>query len=109
MKFYVILIISIISGFGIFTVNSTSAESDILSNIEFMQTGILYTSENEFQISDDITVREFFNGNIIRVSGQTIEGFSYVTYTKIVKNDDVNTRGMIFINGQFVNLQFEEK
>ena len=74
-----------------------------------MQTGTLYTSENEFQISNDITIREFFDGNIIRISGQTIEGFSYVTYTKILENDSANTRGMIFINGQFVNLQFDEK
>ena len=109
MKFYIILIISIISGFGIFTTNAVYAEVDTLSNIEFMQTGLLYTSENEFQISDNITIREFFNGNIIRVSGQTIEGFSYVTYSKILENDEVNTRGMIFINGQFVNLQFEKK
>ena len=109
MKFYILLIISIISGFGVFTTNVVSAEVDTLSNIEFMQTGLLYTSENEFQISDEITIREFFNENIIRVSGQTIEGFSYVTYSKILKNDEINTRGMIFINGQFVNLKFEEK
>ena len=109
MKFYIVLIISIISGFGSFTLDLASAEIDTLSNIEFMQTGTLYTSESQFQISDYITIREFFNGNIIRVSGQTIEGFSYITYTKVLENDEVNTRGMIFINGEFVNLQFEEK
>ncbi|MDH3697003.1 MAG: hypothetical protein OES19_10160, partial [Nitrosopumilus sp.] len=84
-----------------------SAEVD-LNDIEFLETGILDTSKNQFHISNEITIREFFNGNIIRVSGQTIEGFPYITYSKILDNK-INTHGMIFINGQFVNLSFEEK
>ena len=87
--------------------NFASAEVD-LNDIEFLETGILDTSKNQFHISNEITIREFFNGNIIRVSGQTIEGFPYITYSKILDNK-INTHGMIFINGQFVNLSFEEK
>ncbi|MDH3737429.1 MAG: hypothetical protein OEQ94_10490 [Nitrosopumilus sp.] len=106
MNFYIILVIIIISSFGT-TANFVSAEVD-LNDIEFLETGILDTSKNQFHISNEITIREFFNGNIIRVSGQTIEGFPYITYSKILDNK-INTHGMIFINGQFVNLSFEEK
>jgi len=87
--------------------NFVSAEVN-LNDIEFLETGILDTSKNQFHISNEITIREFFKGNIIRVSGQTIEGFPYITYSKILENK-INTHGIIFFNGQFVNLSFEEK
>ncbi len=108
MNFYIILAIFVISTFGMFTINSTSAQVDPFIDIEFLQTGELNTSENQFHISNEITIREFFNGNIIRVSGQVIEGFPYITYSKILE-DEINTHGMIFIGGEFVNLDFEEK
>ncbi len=73
-----------------------------------MQTGELETNVNQFQISNELTIREFFNGNIIRVSGQTAEGFPYITYSK-VSNDKINTHGIIFIGGKFVDLNFDEK
>ena len=93
---------------GIFTVNFAFAQIDPLIDIEFLQTGVLNTSENQFHISNEITIREFFNGNIIRVSGQVIEVFPYITYSKILE-DKMNTHGMIFISGKFVDLNFEEK
>jgi len=93
---------------GIFTVNFAFAQIDPLIAIEFLQTGVLNTSENQFHISNEITIREFFNGNIIRVSGQVIEGFPYITYSKILE-DKIDTHGMIFISGKFVDLNFEEK
>jgi hypothetical protein len=99
--------IIITSSFCIILPNLASAEVDP-DDIEFLETGMLDTSKNQFHISNEITIREFFNGNIIRVSGQTIEGFPYITYSKIVDNK-INTHGMIFISGQFVNLSFEEK
>jgi len=108
MNFYTILAIFVISTLGIFTVNLTSAQVDPLIDIVFLQTGELNTSENQFHISNEMSIREFFNGNIFRVSGQTIEGFPYITYSKIL-DDKINTRGMIFINGQFVDLTFVEK
>ena len=92
---------------GIFTVNFAFAQVDPLIDIEFLQTGELNTSENQFHISNEITIREFFNGNIIRVSGQTIEGFPYITYSKI-SEDKIDTHGMVFIAGKFVDLNFEE-
>ncbi len=93
---------------GIFTVNFAFAQVDPFIDIEFLQTGVLNTSENQFHISNEITIREFFNGNIIRVSGQVIEGFPYITYSKILE-DKIDTHGMIFIGGKFVDLNFEEK
>lgn len=108
MNFYTILAIFVISTLVVFTVNLTSAQVDPLVDIVFLQTGELDTSENQFHISNEMSIREFFNGNIFRVSGQTIEGFPYITYSKIL-DDKINTRGMIFINGQFVDLTFVEK
>lgn len=108
MNFYIILTIFAILTFGMFTINSISAQVDPLIDIEFLQTGELKTSENQFHISNEITIREFFNGDIIRVSGQVIEGFLYITYSKILE-DEINTHGMIFIESEFVDLDFEEK
>jgi len=108
MNVYTILAIFVISTLGVFTINPSSAEVDPLVDIAFLQTGELNTSENQFHISNEITIREFFNGNIIRVSGQTIEGFPYIIYSKIL-DDKIDTHGMIFIGGEFVDLNFEEK
>jgi hypothetical protein len=73
-----------------------------------LQSGLIYSDTNQFNISNDISIREFFNGNIIRVSGQTIEGFPYITYSKI-SEEKIDTHGIIFINNQFVKLSFDEK
>jgi len=108
MNFYTILAIFVISTLVVFTVNLTSAQVDPLTEIIFLQTGELNTVENQFHISSEMSIREFFNGNIIRVSGQTIEGFPYITYSKI-SDDKIDTHGMIFIAGEFVDLNFEEK
>ncbi len=108
MNFYIILAIFVISTLGIFTINLTSAQVDPLIDIEFLQTGKLNTVENQFHISNEIIIREFFNGNIIRVSGQVIEGFPYITYSKIL-DDKIDTHGMIFISGKFIDLNFKEK
>lgn len=93
---------------GTLSINSVSAQIDPLSEIIFFQIGELYTNNNQFQISDEFTVREFFDGNIIRISGQTIEGFPYITYSKI-SDENIDTHGSIFINNQFQKLSFSEK
>jgi len=108
MNFYTILTIFAISGLGTFAINDVLAQVDPLIDIEFLQTGEINTSENQFHISNEITIREFFNGNIIRVSGQTIEGFPYITYSKI-SDEKIDTHGIIFIGGKFVDLSFDEK
>jgi len=108
MNIYMIIVIFSILILGVFTVNLVSAQVDPLVDIVFLQTGELNTSDNQFHISSEISIREFFNGNIVRVSGQTIEGFPYITYSKI-SDDKIDTRGMIFIGGEFVDLIFVEK
>ncbi len=81
---------------------------DILSDISFLQTGEISTVESQFQISSDVETREFFGGNIVRISGLTIEGFPYITYSKII-DEKIDTKGIIFINGKFESLSFIEK
>jgi len=108
MNFHIIIVIFSILILGVFTVNLASAQVDPFIDIEFLQTGELNTFENQFHISNEITIREFFNGNIIRVSGQVIEGFPYITYSKIL-DDKIDTHGMIFISGEFIDLNFKEK
>jgi len=108
MNFYTTFALFLIFTLGVFTINSASAEVDPLIDIDFLQTGELNTSENQFHISNEITIREFFNGNIIRISGQVIERFPYITYSKILE-DKIDTHGMIFISGKFVDLNFDEK
>ena len=92
---------------SIVTIGFAYAQVDV-NDIEFLQTGTINTTENEFSISNDIAVREFFNGNIIRVSGQTIEGFPYITYSEMV-NEKIETRGIIYVGGEFLKLSFVEK
>jgi len=108
MNFFAIFGIVVIFCIGSISINSVSAQIDPLSEILFFQTGELKTVENQFQISNDFAIREFFNGDIIRISGQTLEGFPYITYSKILE-DSVDTHGIIFINNQFVKLSFVEE
>ncbi|WP_297472216.1 hypothetical protein [Nitrosopumilus sp.] len=108
MKFFTLFGMLTFLSFSIFGNYLAEAQVDPLSNIVFLQTGQINTDENQFQISNDVTVREFFGGKIIRISGQTIEGFPYITYSK-VSEEKTDSRGIIFINGQFANLSFLEK
>ena len=64
MNFYTILVTFSILTLGVFTINSAFAQVDPLSDIVFLQTGELNIDENQFQISNDIVIREFFDGKI---------------------------------------------
>ena len=107
MNFNTIVVVFILI-IGTVATNYASGQVDPLTEINFLQSGLIYSDENQFNISNDIAIREFFNGNIIRISGQTIEGFPYITYSK-VSDENIDTHGIIFINNQFVKLSFEEK
>lgn len=108
MNFFTVFAILFILILGGYSVNSAHAEIDHLVDIEFFQTGELNTSENEFHISNELNIREFSNGSIVRVSGQTVEGFPYITYSKI-SIDRIDTEGVIFVNGKFTDLLFNDK
>lgn len=105
-RFFILVMVAIFSC-GVITANQASAEIDPINDISFLQTGIINTPENQFQISNDMNIREFSNGKIVRISGQTIEGFSYITYSEIL-NDRITTNGKIFINSKSIHLLFEE-
>lgn len=53
---------------------AVDAQIDHLNNIKFLQIIELSTQDSQFQ-SRDFTISEFFNGKIIRVSGQTLKSF----------------------------------
>ena len=108
MNLYIILTILVVLTIGYTYDNLANAQVDPLSEIIFFQTGELQTKENQFTISNNFDIREFFNGNIIRVSGQTVEGFPFITYSKIM-NDEIFVKGKIFINGKFLELVFDKK
>ena len=108
MRFYIALLMFVFFIFSLTSVDFVMAQTDPVDDIVFLQTGILDTTENKFQISNDITIRSFFNGNIIRVSGITVEGFPYITYSKI-SDENIDTHGMIFVNNKFMKLSFIEK
>lgn len=108
MNFNIVVVCFFVLIIGGVIISQAYGQVDPLIEIGFLQSGVIYSSENQFHISDDMNIREFFNGNIIRISGQTIEGFPYITYSKI-KNDEIDTFGKIFINHKFVKLSFIEK
>ena len=108
MDFRIILFLSSILILSINGINSINAEIDTLDDIRFLETGLLEIDNNQFQISNKITTREFSNGNIFRVSGITTDGFPYITYSKII-DDKIDTHGIIFIGGEFKKLIFNEK
>jgi len=92
---------------GIGSIQYSFAQSEIINDVEFLQTGIIHTLQNQFNISNEMDIRELIDGKIIRISGQTVEGFPYITYSKILDNS-IDTRGNVFINGEFVKLSFEK-
>lgn len=103
--FLPILFIIILGNFGL---DYATAQTDTIVSIDFLQTGVLDTSENQFQISNEINTRELLNGSIIRVSGLTVDGFPYITYSKIL-GDSTDTHGIIFVDGKFIALTFEKE
>lgn len=101
MNFNTSLAMVIILLCGVLVTSSAHAQIDPYTDIKFLQMGTFSTSEKQFHVSNDIIIREFHNGSIIRISGQTTDGFPYFTYSKII-NNEISTHGRIFINGQFI-------
>jgi hypothetical protein len=82
-------------------------EIDLASSSLVLQSGIISTGTNDYIISNDMKIREFSNGKILRVSGTTIDGNSYFVYHRII-DDEITLRGKIFLNGKFVPLEFNK-
>ena len=102
------LILGIIFSSGILILESAIAQIDAINDIEFIHTGKLFTDKNEFIISNEINTREFFDGKLLRITGYTVEGYPYITYSKI-NNQQTITHGKIFINDKFTSLVFDQQ
>src|SRR3972149_101947 len=99
------LALVILLSFGIPLLGSVTAQIEPINDVEFIQTGKLFTDKKEFTISNEINTREFFDGKIIRITGYTVEGYPYITYSKI-NNQQITTHGKIFTDNKFVSLIF---
>ncbi len=73
-----------------------------------LESGIISTKNKDYIISNDFDIRQFFYGKILRISGTTIDGNFYYVYHKII-DDEISSRGKIFLDGKFVPLEFNKK
>ena len=73
-----------------------------------LESGIISTKNNDYIISNDFDIREFFYGKILRISGTTIDGDFYYVYHKII-DDEIFLKGKIFLDGKFVPLEFNKE
>lgn len=66
-----------------------------------LQTGLLPTAAKNYEISQEIEIRYFFDDKIMRISGLTTSGNFFYAYHRIV--DDITTvTGKVFVNDKFV-------
>jgi len=73
-----------------------------------LESGIISTKNKDYIISNDFDIRQFFYGKILRISGTTIDGNFYYVYHRII-DDEISSRGKIFLDGKFVPLEFNKK
>ena len=102
------LALTILLSFGIIILETAGAQLVSINDIEYIQTGKLFTEKKEFTISNEINSREFSNGEIVRITGYTVEGYPYITYSKI-NNQQITTHGKIFIGDKFISLVFDQQ
>ena len=102
------LALVILLSFGIPISETVTAQIVSINDIDYIQTGGIFTDEKEFTISNEINTREFSDGSIIRITGYTVEGYPYITYSKI-NNQQITTHGKIFINDKFIPLIFDQQ
>jgi len=102
------LALVILLSLGIPILETATAQIDPINDIEFIQTGKLFTDKKEFVISNEINIREFFDGKIVRITGYTVDAYPYITYSKI-NNQQIITHGKIFTDNRFVSLIFDQQ
>ena len=102
------LVLVILFSSGILMLETVTAQIDLINDIEFIQTGKLFTDKKEFTISNEVNTREFFDGKIIKITGYTVEGYPYITYSKI-NDQQITTHGKIFTDNKFVSLIFDQQ
>ena len=102
------LVLIVLFSLGILMIETVTAQIVPINDIEFIQTGKLFTDKKEFTISNEINTREFSDGKIVRIIGYTVEGYPYITYSKII-NQQITTHGKIFTDNKFASLVFEQQ
>ncbi len=60
MNFHIIAVGIFVLIFSSVTMNYALGQVDPLTEIDFLESGLIYSDEREFNISNDINVREFF-------------------------------------------------
>lgn len=84
-----------------------SQEIDLVSSSKVLKSGTISTESKDYTISNDLNIRQFFYGKILRMSGTTIDGNFYYVYHRII-DDEISLRGKIFLDGKFVPLEFNK-
>lgn len=102
------VVLALLVSLGVTVFETAAAQLDPINDIEFIQTGKLFTDKKEFTISNEINVREFFDGKLIKITGHTVEGYPYITYSKIT-NNQITTHGKIFTDDRFLTLVFDQQ
>ena len=102
------LVLAVLFSLGILMLETVTAQIDPINDIEFIQMGKLSTDEKEFIISNEINIKEFFDGKIVKIIGYTVEGYPYITYSKI-NNQQIITHGKIFTDNKFITLVFDQQ
>ena len=79
-----------------------------LESSTILESGIISTKNKDYIISNDFNIRQFFYGKILRISGTTIDGNFFYVYHRIL-DDEISSRGKIFLDGKFVPLEFNKE
>ena len=70
-------------GIVFFSIQSNSQDAlGLEENFLILQTGIIFTQDRDFGVSNDFETRIFQNGKIMRISGVTTTGEPYYIYQK---------------------------
>lgn len=88
-----------------FFVPYTYSQIDVTNQIDFLKTGKIFTNEWQFIISNELTIREFFDGKIIRISRVTTDGYPYIAYSKTI-NEGLISHGTIYMDKKFAKIDF---
>ena len=84
---------------------SAYAQVDLASESPILNSGMVSTVTDDYVISRDLDVRQFSGGDIVRISGFTIDDHFYYAYHWL-EFEEIQSKGNIIINGNFVPIVF---
>jgi len=101
-------LVTVTLGIVFFSIQSNSQDAlGLEENFLILQTGIIFTQDRDFGVSNDFETRIFQNGKIMRISGVTTTGEPYYIYQKNV-GDNIILKGRILLGGNFVSIVQKE-